>query len=306
MACSVSSDSIAKYALLYCEANDSSIAITDRELSVQVASLYNYNRLQEESLRQKSKAQAMKYWLLISITVLTYSIVFFVWNRRQQQRRIQKQLTELRALGNELSRSIEAREHLRAMYEASFSLYNDRLNSFQEEVLAHKGQLRLAQKEYDKLRQSHENTEQVLSKQICELELRIDVLKKQAGLSEDALISMNLQSENSVRLLKRIIRSSRSKLTEGLWNRLFQTVGLYYPKLIQDILQSDGISPLGIRIIILLGPLHLSNKEIIGLLEISNQTLTNTKEDINQVLFGEHSARPLYKNLVSQYRLYKQ
>ena len=41
-------DSIAKYALLYGEANDSSIAIKDKDAVNQLAASYNYNRLQKE------------------------------------------------------------------------------------------------------------------------------------------------------------------------------------------------------------------------------------------------------------------
>ena len=48
-------DSIAKYALLYGEANDSSIAKKDQELTAQMASLYNYNRYQKEALKSEKK-----------------------------------------------------------------------------------------------------------------------------------------------------------------------------------------------------------------------------------------------------------
>ena len=42
-------DSIAKYARLYCMANDSSIALKDRDAVAQMTATYNYNRLQKEA-----------------------------------------------------------------------------------------------------------------------------------------------------------------------------------------------------------------------------------------------------------------
>ncbi len=65
-------DSIAKYAQLYCEVNDSSIAKKDQELTAQMASLYNYNRYQKEALENKNvalEAQNRFLYLCIFITL---------------------------------------------------------------------------------------------------------------------------------------------------------------------------------------------------------------------------------------------
>lgn len=64
-------DSIAKYAQLYCEANDSSIAKRDQELTAQMASLYNYNRYQKEAFENENKAlEAQNRFLYLCIFVL--------------------------------------------------------------------------------------------------------------------------------------------------------------------------------------------------------------------------------------------
>ena len=63
-------DSIAKYAQLYCEVNDSSIAKKDQELTAQMASLYNYNRYQKEALENENKAlEAQNRFLYLCIFI---------------------------------------------------------------------------------------------------------------------------------------------------------------------------------------------------------------------------------------------
>jgi hypothetical protein len=51
-------DSIAKYALLYCEANDSSIDVSERELIASVASSYKFNRLQKKQASMRLRLTA--------------------------------------------------------------------------------------------------------------------------------------------------------------------------------------------------------------------------------------------------------
>ena len=48
-------DSIAKYAQLYCMANDSSIALKDRDIVAQMAANYNYGRYQLKALENEKK-----------------------------------------------------------------------------------------------------------------------------------------------------------------------------------------------------------------------------------------------------------
>ena len=60
-------DSIAKYAQLYCEANDSSIALKDRDLTAQMAASYTYNHLQRQLamiVRRLQMPQSLLAYLL--------------------------------------------------------------------------------------------------------------------------------------------------------------------------------------------------------------------------------------------------
>ena len=90
-------DSIAKYAQLYGEANDSSIAKRDQELTAQMASLYNYNRYQKEALENENKAlEAQNRFLYLCIFVVLGLLVLAYIGKRFLKWRKEK-LLELKS-----------------------------------------------------------------------------------------------------------------------------------------------------------------------------------------------------------------
>ena len=89
-------------------------------------------------------------------------------------------------------------------------------------------------------------------------------------------------------------------LTKTDKKQLLSTTSQYYPKLINHLNRSGNITPQSIYVCILVG-LNLRSAEISNLLGISEQQVSNHKKAINDVLFGEDTARTLYKNLVAQY-----
>lgn len=103
-------DSIAKYAQLYCEVNDSSIAKKDQELTAQMASLYNYNRYQKEALENENKAleaQNRFLYLCIFITlgllVLAYIGKKFLKWRKEKLLELKSRSQVVEMLQNEVS-----------------------------------------------------------------------------------------------------------------------------------------------------------------------------------------------------------
>ena len=67
-------DSIAKYAKLYCEVNDSSIAKKDQELTAQMAASYNYSLHQKEARESEAKASRILIWLI----VILFTFLIFI------------------------------------------------------------------------------------------------------------------------------------------------------------------------------------------------------------------------------------
>ena len=103
-------DSIAKYAQLYCEANDSSIANKDQELTAQMASLYNYNRYKNEALEKENTAlEAQNRFLYLCIFValglfvLAYIGKKFLKWRREKLLELKSRSQVVEMLQNEVS-----------------------------------------------------------------------------------------------------------------------------------------------------------------------------------------------------------
>lgn len=103
------SDSIAKYARLYCEANDSSIAIKDRELTAQLAASYKYNSIQKESSRNAEAAHRanlqflLSTFLLLALIAITILLVHHYNRQRKLQRaKYMATIAERTKLRNEL------------------------------------------------------------------------------------------------------------------------------------------------------------------------------------------------------------
>ena len=71
-------DSIVKYAQLYCEVNDSSIAKKDQELTAQMAASYNYNRYQKEAERKALEAERAQKTIVIILSLVVVSILLAV------------------------------------------------------------------------------------------------------------------------------------------------------------------------------------------------------------------------------------
>ena len=112
-------DSIAKYAQLYGEANDSSIAKKDQALTAQMVSLYNYNRYQREALESENKALEAKNRLLylgifviIGLLVLAYVGRKLLKWRREKLLELKSRSQVVEMLQNEVSQHEQEKTQL--------------------------------------------------------------------------------------------------------------------------------------------------------------------------------------------------
>jgi hypothetical protein len=121
-------DSIAKYALLYCQANDSSIALNDQQLTAQMAASYQYNRFQKQAFENEKKAQRIKIVLLLVVSIaavllLTLTLAHVLYRRKKQVQmlqyrhdlenleRAQTELLELHSEENQVSAELLKRKN---------------------------------------------------------------------------------------------------------------------------------------------------------------------------------------------------
>ena len=96
-------DSIAKYAQLYCAANDSSIVIKDQTLTAQMTASHRYNRYQKQARENERKARKAEMALIIFIIVAIFVLERFRLKRRATKRLLYEKAKKLMQTQEELS-----------------------------------------------------------------------------------------------------------------------------------------------------------------------------------------------------------
>ena len=97
-------DSLAKYAQLYCDANDSSIALKDQAITAQMTASYNYNHYQKEAQKNERKAHRTELLLIALGIVLCVVVAAGIYAARLYKHR---QLKKRKALEEEHKKKVE-------------------------------------------------------------------------------------------------------------------------------------------------------------------------------------------------------
>ena len=257
-------DSVLKYSLLYCNANDSSIAKRDYESTAQIAALFNYNHYKHQAIGNEAKAKEYKWILNISVPVSMLIIFFIIIKYRETK---------------------ETKLHLKAEYSNLSSEYNKNQETLQL------------------LQESHQSAIAAIEQENEGLKARIEGLKKHDVIKEQASISKTIAETDIVKQITYILNHPKAKMSDEDWLSLSDMIGEYYPSLLHDLNRIPKITQQEMRTCILLC-LSLRESDIAVLLETSTQRITNVKSSLNSKLFKDNSARTLFKNLTSQYDIY--
>ena len=263
-------DSIAKYARLYCMANDSSIALKDRDAVAQMTATYNYSRLQKEAHENEVKAYKTLLGLIIAAAVAVLALVaaFLVWKRFR--RKYQQEIMQLKT------------EYANASYE-----YEENLRELQLLESAH---------------QENESERKRLLDENVELQSRIRELQKEKAISRNLSASALFAEEPIVKRFHEIAVQPLANVKEEEWVELTDTFANSYPDLFLDLCQYCN-TPQSIRVC-MLTVMGLGNNEQATLLGTTSSRISNVKLALNKALFNESSSRTLNKNLLVQYSVY--
>lgn len=274
-------DSIAKYARLYCEANDSSIAKKDQELTAQMAASYNYSLYQKEAIENESKANKTRMILLTFVFLVIISTIL-IWRKYQNIKR--KRLAEIENLKT---------EHVRATDEYSRNLYTMQL-------LDKSRQQDIASMQKDSLEYENKMTE--LKEENQRLEKAIKRIEQQKGISQYLENTIGFMRTDIVRHLKDLDYIPLSTMNEKDWRELDKQVREYFPHLLLDLHNSPKITTQKIQVCLLV-IIKVSDSSISNWLGLKASRISNIKSELNKTLFGENSARSLYNNLRQKYNI---
>ena len=261
-------DSIVKYSRLYCEVNDSSIAKKDQNITAQMAAIYNYNRYQKQAYENEAKANNLRL-LLVMICFICVVTAIILWNKYKKAKvKKQQELFDIKT------------EYINAINE-----YNNNLHTLQLIDASHQEEIVSIQKENEILKS------------------KIEVLKHKEVIQEQVNKSKELKDTDIAKRIAYLINHPTVCMTETEWEKLADTASIYFPELLHDLNKTPKISQQEMRTCILLC-FSLRESDIALLLNTSSQRITNAKSTLNMKLFGDNSARSLYRNLTSKYDIY--
>lgn len=293
-------DSISKYTRLFTNANDSSIAEKDQQLMAQMAASYNYNRYQKEAIQKEKEANRIRFLLLV-FSIIVVLIIYIIWKYyRNAQKRKQKELDDLEKEYAKALDEYNSNLHTLELLDKSHKIVIDTIQKeLESEIITNKSfQTKIAE-----INTQYKNDQEELQAENENLRLKIEEMKYQEGISKYLVKSEEFVNTDIVKRVKDSMNNPLVKMSDEEWAQLITIGSLYYPNLLHDLNNSPKLTIQHIRVCILV-TLNVRGTDIANKMGITEQRVTNIKSELNQVLFGENSARSLYKNLVGRYNTY--
>jgi len=295
-------DSIAKYARLYGMANDSSIALKDRDIVAQMAANYNYNRLQKEA--HESEVMAYKRLIILIIVGVLLSIIliaaFLLW--KSNQRKIEQLKRELVDATDEYEENLYDLQLLESTHQQVISNIQQELTEIQGENSDFKEKYAKAQQTISQINQDYESEKSRLTEIIEVLQKRIVELQKKDVISKHLSVSESFAKETIVKRFREIANSPLNKVSDNEWKELTKVFENNYPELFHDLSMRFNTSQY-IRVCILT-VLGIGSNTQANMLETTTPRISNIKSSINNALFDEGSSRTLFRNLAVRYNIY--
>lgn len=254
-------DSIAKYADLYCQYNDSASFQHSADELTRTQALYNYE--EHERIAAKKTQEAKRYKIIIAISLVTFCLLAYACFRyiRKQQRR---KKAELMAANTE--------------YLSLLGQYK----KLQDDML-------LSQRSIDEFRDGKEREIQQLLQKLALYQEVPQICKH--WKAEQAMLDSPLVSEFH-HLASQAKTASQVQLKE-----LREFIQSELPEYIAMIDSKEAkLTPQEVYICILLR-LQFSQGELSALFDVSRQRINNIKRSINKKLFHEDGAQALNDNL---------
>ena len=312
-------DSIAKYNKLYCEANDSSIAIKDQELTAQLSFSYNYAAAQENAHKNERRAiiaQSLLFSFCVVSVLLLFAIIHAVNDyrkkreseiieiKKEQLRKEQSQQESFRReLDHQQKLCLSKEQELERMEKA-----NDRVVQAIRQELADVSNEKndalenyvRSEKTISEIKAQYEQDKTALKSEIEGLKAQIAALKMQQQFPDNLKRSKLLIGSAIVKSLNSFAEVPQRKITKRDIALLESTLKDTFPELLQAIKQSRRTSKTD-RLAALLTSIGLRPAQIQRLTDLSPSQITNSKAKANKSLFDDNSAATLFSNISARY-----
>ena len=295
-------DSIAKYAMLYCMTNDSSIALKDQDIVAQMAANYNYSRFQNEAHENEVKAYKRLIGLIVTAVVLAIILIaaFMLW--KNNQRKINRLKKEFANATDEYEENLHELQLLESTHQQVIATIQQELTEAQGESSGFREKYAKAQQTISQINQDYESEKSRLLEENEMFQKRIGELQKNGIISKYQSVSESFDKEIIVKRIREIANTPLTPVTYIEWNELTKAFENNYPSLFHDLSLHCNI-PQYIRVCILT-VLGIGSNDQANMLGTTKSRISNIKYALNKALFMEASSRTLYKNLSARYNIY--
>lgn len=284
------SDSIAKYAELYCISNDSSSIIKDQELTAKMSASYNYSRYQKQSIVDAQIANDRLHIIIIwmGIAIVAILAALLLGRRYVSKKQTLKRLeVDYAKAQDDYTRMLQSMKHLEAKHrEVIAAAKKDHIESHETIAM---------------LNRQYEEERERLTHELNTSKDKVEMLERRFKVSQ-YVSSMPFFNLGIVKRIKIYAGQSKNQLSDNDIHTLADAVKEHFPDLISDLNATPAITPLA-RNVCLLTILNLKPADIVHLLDLSSPQVSNLRKDLNIALFNEDTSRTLYKNLTRRYKI---
>lgn len=281
------SDSIAKYAHLYAEANDSDLVRNNATMTALVGSQYRYARYQQEAkdaanalVRQKQTKELFIYAFFI-LVLLSISIVYIHYKYRKRSIERIKHLVYEKTVNEELIRQSEVKLDQTKLETEQLTQLVGRTNE-----------------EIETLKQIQEADIERKNTEISIYKEKIAKYEKELDGAKSGLVRMSFYETEIYKVFKSnsVMRKDVRVISEKEWETLINEFESYFSYYVKFIKRKSGLTQNQLKICVLL---HLGFKEseMAFLMNINSAKINKIKIQINDKLFNKSDAKSLRENL---------
>ena len=257
------SDSIAKYANLYCQYNDSASFQHSADELTRVHALYNYEEHERIAAKKTIEAERYKQAAIILIVILSITgYTTYRYFRRQKQ----KQRNELRIANTAYS------DLLSQYHQVNTDLENSRLS-------------------LENYHKEKEHELDILKERLAEYQVEATVVER--WTSEQTMLHSTIVNQLH-QLASQVVVP-----TNAQWQEFRKFAEEYLTDFYQHINRRDLELTDQEILVCILTRLQFIPTEQAALLDVSKQRITNLRSSINQKLFDEKSSKTLEKNILN-------
>ena len=314
-------DSIAKYARLYANANDSSYLHINQYMVHSISAMYDYSRhrqiAEEQAVRQEKTKQYIVAMIGAFIAFILLIIIIFINRKRKLEEKVNSMTRDYAKLHIDLLRNkaeaADIERHYTALLDEKtkkervllerIQSYKDKISTRHSEYTSIIDELHLTQAEIGNIKESYENTMSEKNAIIETLQTRVDDLTK--TIQEISYVDGQKEFFDSEIYHEfdtlRKFRIGYQPPTDAQWDELISLFKVYFTQYYIFISKKKMLSKDQFRLCVLLR-LKFTESEMALLMGRNHkQAINKIKVQANRKLFGKNEARTLRENLLPHF-----